>query len=135
MKNISSMASQTALILSLSGVISLVGFTSAARASHPPLSKVEEQEKHLIFDEMYGTIPPQEERPSRLDLKALKAQVKENLGLNVYSHLRLSLDSVKSKSSLDQKSEIIALESHLAPRGSALPNAKGYGIAFKVKFD
>jgi len=121
----------------------LMGLSSAARASDIPLTIYPDtlnnlsllQQKHLIFNDHYGIIAPaMDAQPAQIEIRNLKARLKEKLGLNIHPHLRISLDSVKSKSSLDQKSEIIALEPHLAPRNSGLRNAKGYGIAFKLKF-
>ena len=103
----------------------------------PELQKALAAEKNqLIFENIYGNMPPQteDERPA-LDVKAWRACVKEKMGMNVFPHLRVSLDRVKSKSSSDQQSEIIALESHLAPKGNGKTSAKGYGLAFKVKLD
>lgn len=87
----------------------------------------------LIFENTYGNIPARRE-PKTANWQTIRTQLKEKAGMNLKQNMHVGVDSVKVKSSA-QKSEIIALDSHVAPRNGATGRAKGYGVTFKIKFD
>lgn len=120
----------------------ILTLTSLSASSVPPRSeshrslaaKLETltENQALIFENIYGTIPARRD-PKGTNWQSVRSQIKDKASMDLNQHVRVGVDSVKTKS-LDQKSEIIALDSHLAPRNGG-GKAKGYGVTFKIKFD
>lgn len=105
---------------------------TTARTSH---AVVPSENLNLIFQNLYHETSLDKDQVAS-SWKQYREQIKTLLAVRLSDYFQIGVQSMKSGPLKGQKSEIVDVNAHLAPKSSSDNlNARGYGVELRVKLD